>query len=636
MKKYALFLLFPIFICTTSDAADEFISKQIKPYLSPPLCKETQHDVTSSNVISNHPTLYTQCLQDICGTSPSIVDGEDKLIENFVVDLESVNKNLINPLLERSFDEIEAKAEQALEQLTEQEQQEAMDEFYFRLANDTIFHSLSVYTQQIFQEVSELVRSGAIAQESMYAEIHHKVHEVLKRELNQDMADAYFALSVGNIERNKWAKEQAQLFLKANPDKDKALAQIEARVNKIPDHFPSEKSSLLAQLEIYKLIQTPDQHQLVSYIDQETLLVSLLKAENTLAGENLKAKRKNLVEKFHELLASWNEGETEEDKQAQTQPEPLKEQLKYQLKQILEVKKDECRGSIQKEMSQLLNSEDAATAREKALQAKFNFAEGLKRSGLYSRSTLKAISEFIHAVNLQTPPSHKDYLRTIQQHAHKTHQSMNRSPQFYFNVTLAGDPATLCGVLPSHNLDNFYKHGEGLPHSSIYLSNNSLLNFEQVGLNVLNHELSHAVSYAIQLVTSSKSSFRTHHERKKCLGMGHVEATGFSRMFADPVEQFQEEDFADILPAKLFQQSSNLGCNLLIDGQPTTPDRNARTTQTPNDSSDPNDWKVHSSSVFRILNIQLNLGHKLPKSCRGPMKQENLKLKFPTSCFEKE
>lgn len=624
-NKLILFLFIP----SISLGGEGFISAKIDGYVSPATkCQET-NQVTSSEIVTDEPTLYQSCLASICQNTPTLTDGENQLTDNYIQIADDLDQRLINPFVNEVLEKSKEKALAALENLNEQQQREALDNFYYQLADDFAREAIAPYMYEIYERVENGIENGSIHQSSYHVEINQEIHQVLTSQYGEEFADAYHSVSRGNSQRRQRAQIQAESFLANVADQETAITLLETRINAFPDRFPYEKSNLLSLLSGYKADQNTGTRKVISQVTLDKLTFEVIAAEMQIQNQSLPSLRGSLIVSFRNVLQSMNTGENGNGENAIDQ-QPLKEQLRHLLNRIFELKQVNCRESIQSEITQLLDSSTMQVQQAHIHRAKVQFINQLIQSRLYSNETLRRLRDYLVALTIKTPPSHEEYMDILKENSNRTDELMSRSDAFYFNTALSGSAESQCGIVPSHDSSDHYNHGRSLEERNIYLSNHSLINFESVGKNIFFHELSHAVSHYIQLDAGSNRSKNEHTKRKKCLAFGHFQGSALERMFSSPDLQFAEEDYSDTLYTSLFPQSTNLGCNLLMNGMPTTRDRNATTSFTQVAGR----RRRHSSSVYRVLNIHLNQNRSLSNNCTRSMRQENVGFTFPTTCFE--
>jgi hypothetical protein len=191
--------------------------------------------------------------------------------------------------------------------------------------------------------------------------------------------------------------------------------------------------------------------------------------------------------------------------------------------------------------------------------------------------------------------------------------------------------------------DNYDNSGGG----TIVLSWYSISN-QDMGKQILAHELGHQVRHAMISNPISEHSAGILAQQKQCLSENHPEIKPLFKNSSEeisilpesstaavkkevPSSFYEDEDFADSVAAVAVKTRSNLGCNFIpLNGPQQFGElalyNHKEIEMAAQDEILKNQLNIHSSPVFRVLNIQLTRKDGLPKTCP----QNSL---VPKKCF---
>ncbi len=137
------------------------------------------------------------------------------------------------------------------------------------------------------------------------------------------------------------------------------------------------------------------------------------------------------------------------------------------------------------------------------------------------------------------------------------------------------------------------------------------IRFPSLGVGVIAHELGHVVSHVFSKLAEEK--------KQPYLLLRSCENGRHDTQEILTANQFNEEDFADTLAARAVQElqtqnlkGNNFGCALLGKNSSRWGTEQGLSLKLAAESKD-----VHSAGLYRVLQIQMNMGQELPPVCKS-------------------
>lgn len=142
------------------------------------------------------------------------------------------------------------------------------------------------------------------------------------------------------------------------------------------------------------------------------------------------------------------------------------------------------------------------------------------------------------------------------------------------------------------------------------------LSFHQIGAGIIAHEIGHIVSYAVDSASDIKSS--DYYNARQCSTQMHVTNSKNNGLSTDGAGRFASEDWADSFSSttlkilnKTWPYAKNFGCALSA--------LSATGKFSGNSVLDQDPTEVHSTGMYRALQVHVGMGNKLPDSCKSAL-----------------
>lgn len=565
-------------------------------------------------------TLYKKCIEDICQNGPSLSSNLEQLEEDFNKDSDTFLKQNLDPLIDNIFSNAQDRALNAIDNLSDEEKETVESIWYSGLmANIVLSKSGDMYNAYL-----EGVRNApeGLSTEEQIAFGDNAANEYLAREFSPEFAQSFTSM--------KSIQEEIEQYITVNQNQiindiqNATPASLRERIYRIPNSLEAGKQTLLSAINRYE-ISTEARESNDSLTGSMNNLMEpiaeLVRLEAISNNRNYSEQLNIAIEAFKKLPSEKRNNFTFNATQN------IRTNIQYQ--------RNNCRSRISNELSQLQEQASLTNSRSQVEVAKQEFITNLSQSNLYSKKTRTALKEYLNSLIILTPPSRESYIENLQEFNERNQKIFNNTTPFsqvVSGINISG--GFQCSNLPQADSLNSFRHGGQLVNHQIVLGNDALLNFEQVGKSVLFHELSHAVSAFIRNGSGSRTSKFELNRSRRCTGRGHIQGSFFQRMLKPSVSNFQEEDFADVLTAKMFPNTRNIACGFMNGNLPTSMAVNATTSTIADPMMQLMGMEpTHSSDVYRLLNWQYNTGKSIPSSCNQAMREENLQNEFPTRCI---
>jgi|GEM_PF-3864303 len=606
-------------LLSTSIYAETSILNTINSQLSP------KYACFSGEVISDGEAPkandYLACLQDICGGTPSLAKLTEEYRTNNQQAVQNIIQNEIKPAFHNFSDLTKKQTLEAIKTLSN-EQSNSIKQ---RILLDRFNKEFSLLQNMA---LSEYALSGEpVAESFLFGNEFDIVKKELENYYSSDLID--LVLKLQSIRLN--ALEEAQYIISREAPED-LLEKVEPsslleRVWALDESFDSEKSLLASQLLDHFNKPTPSEGKLseVMYNNRLQILMTIQSLENLTNPELQYKKAVDNITQHPEYASLLGQDANRTLKELLEQKHPAEE------------RENTCLFNISQELNEMPSEESLQKIEEKVTSTKNHINNQLDRSGQYSNNTRKAIKAKLSALPIHIPSSREKFTERVKglfKKAASFHGRISRQQQVY--SAFSDNAGSLCQLAYGYDAGNYFAHSED-EGQFIYLNNQAVINWNDVGHNVLSHELGHVLSIHLKDGHGSRDSTKEHERKLNCLERNHTNGDFLSRLFTDAPEFFREEDFADAFSASLNKADTNLGCLLLDkDGLPTTADKGVLTGFNMDYMQLGMIDFQHSSSVYRILHAQKIQGLSLPKSCEEAMNKEGANLKINGSCFKRK